>query len=437
MSPIRGAMVIWNPVHEYAHGISTRLTGGPGNSNCLGWDEAGGMGEGWGDFFATIFRMNSTFDRTKDFGMGEWANGEGIRKYLYSTSLKTNPSTYSYLDKPGYWGVHAKGEVWAEILYEVYWNLVDKHGFTANWFPPTDNHPASLAEWYFSEYVKTPRHGNTLALQLIVDGMKLQPCRPTFIDARDAIIQADELLTNGDNLCDIWQAFAKRGLGIDAKIIGGGPWGGGTRVESFSVPEDCFYFKCLYNSTMIKTLSKLLNFLEHTRRWVALVASIVLVYARDIHVAYIIAGGIVMGFIAKVLKYIIRQPRPKDKSYGMPSSHSAITIYYALSISFQLFSSPLPYLINLLLSTIALGIAISVVWSRIALGYHTHMQVIVGVSMGFAFALTWNAWWNELNPTFIKLNLNGKLGWNELKTLMKLSERFIENGFRFDIIMES
>ena len=28
-------------VHEYAHGISTRLTGGPANSGCLGWGEAG------------------------------------------------------------------------------------------------------------------------------------------------------------------------------------------------------------------------------------------------------------------------------------------------------------------------------------------------------------------------------------------------------------
>lgn len=30
-------------VHEYAHGISTRLTGGPANSGCLGWGEAGGI----------------------------------------------------------------------------------------------------------------------------------------------------------------------------------------------------------------------------------------------------------------------------------------------------------------------------------------------------------------------------------------------------------
>ena len=35
-------------IHELSHGLSTRLTGGPANSGCLGWGEAGGMGEGWG-----------------------------------------------------------------------------------------------------------------------------------------------------------------------------------------------------------------------------------------------------------------------------------------------------------------------------------------------------------------------------------------------------
>lgn len=30
-------------IHEYSHGMSTRLTGGPSNSGCLGWGEAGGM----------------------------------------------------------------------------------------------------------------------------------------------------------------------------------------------------------------------------------------------------------------------------------------------------------------------------------------------------------------------------------------------------------
>jgi Fungalysin metallopeptidase (M36) len=35
-------------IHELSHGLSTRLTGGPANSGCLGWAESGGMGEGWG-----------------------------------------------------------------------------------------------------------------------------------------------------------------------------------------------------------------------------------------------------------------------------------------------------------------------------------------------------------------------------------------------------
>lgn len=38
-------------IHELSHGLSTRLTGGPKNSGCLGWGEAGGMGEGWGGSF--------------------------------------------------------------------------------------------------------------------------------------------------------------------------------------------------------------------------------------------------------------------------------------------------------------------------------------------------------------------------------------------------
>ncbi|ORX91540.1 hypothetical protein K493DRAFT_325562 [Basidiobolus meristosporus CBS 931.73] len=191
-------------IHEYTHGISTRLTGGPANSGCLGWGEAGGMGEGWGDFFATILRMRPDDDRRLDLGMGEYANGgKNIRYFKYSTNNITNPETYSIMDKANYWGVHAKGGVWAEMLYEMYWNLVDKYGFTSDWYS------ASL------------RHGNTLALQLVLDGMKLQPCRPKFVDARDAIIHADDLLTGGENYCEIWKAFAKRGLGLDAKLVGG------------------------------------------------------------------------------------------------------------------------------------------------------------------------------------------------------------------------
>ncbi|KAI8322835.1 hypothetical protein GQ54DRAFT_259234 [Martensiomyces pterosporus] len=208
-------------VHEYTHGISIRLTGGPANSNCLSWGESGGMGEGWGDIFATIIRLTENSTRTDDVPMGAYSAKRGIRKYPYSTSLKTNPSTYGIMDGPAYWEVHAKGEVWAVIYYEVLWNLIDAHGFTKDLF----GHDLTK--------------GNVLALQLLVDGMKLQPCMPNFIDARDAIILADSQLTGGKNKCLIWKGFAKRGLGANAELTFDSPWGGGSRTEDFSVPREC------------------------------------------------------------------------------------------------------------------------------------------------------------------------------------------------------
>ena len=73
------------------------------NVGCLSWGEAGGMGEGWGDFFATILRMKQGDTRNSSYSMGEYSAGSGIRKYNYSTKLAENPSTYSFINKPGYW----------------------------------------------------------------------------------------------------------------------------------------------------------------------------------------------------------------------------------------------------------------------------------------------------------------------------------------------
>ncbi|KAJ9111713.1 hypothetical protein QFC19_001073 [Naganishia cerealis] len=184
-------------IHELTHGTSTRLTGGPLNSGCLGFGEAGGMGEGWGDFFATVIRQvtehaNYDKDHSKEvYSMGAWAANtpKGIRNYRYSTNDTVNPSTYKTLDRPGYWGVHAIGEVWAEFLFVMEELLIMEHGFSKTLFPPVD--PTKPNDYYRGSNAtaatfangkpkpRIPKHGNTLALQLVVDGMKLQPCRPS------------------------------------------------------------------------------------------------------------------------------------------------------------------------------------------------------------------------------------------------------------------
>jgi len=230
-------------IHEYMHGVSTRLTGGPANSGCLGFGEAGGMGEGYGDFAATMIRMQSA--EVRDYSMGSWAahRDGGIRKYPYSTNMTVNPSTYKTLDGPGYWGVHAIGEVYAEMMFEVAEALIAKHGWTKSLFPPAANETSALHDDFYLTHSETgrkyPKYGNAYALQLLVDSLKLQPCRPNFMNNRDAVIQADHIYTNGENECLIWKAFAKRGLGPDANVRGGTPWGGGIRSNDFSIPKKC------------------------------------------------------------------------------------------------------------------------------------------------------------------------------------------------------
>jgi len=204
-------------IHEYTHGLSNRLTGGPANSGCLSLLESGGMGEGWSDFFATAIRLKPSDTRAKDYTMGEWISGNpfGIRTFKYSTSLEVNPQVYTDVDQ--YRLVHPIGNIWASMLYEVLWNLIDKYGKNDDWLPEFDS-------------AGVPKDGKYLAMKLVLDGMALQPCNPTFVAARDAIIDADKALTGGSNVCEIWTAFAKRGLGEKAVYSTGG------RTNSFDVP---------------------------------------------------------------------------------------------------------------------------------------------------------------------------------------------------------
>jgi extracellular elastinolytic metalloproteinase len=206
-------------IHEYGHGISIRLTGGPQNVNCLTGGEAGGMGEGWGDWWATALRQRNDYTEDDHFAMGGYDTNtaNGIRKFVYTTDMSVNPETYSYITRSGYEGVHAKGEVWCGILWECYWNFVKAYGFTDSWYPLPGN--------------KGDHKGNIRILKDVVDGLKLQPCRPTFVDARDAIIAAHRAhYGNDDGVCLLWRGFAKRGLGINA-VAGG--------VESFTLPPEC------------------------------------------------------------------------------------------------------------------------------------------------------------------------------------------------------
>jgi extracellular elastinolytic metalloproteinase len=205
--------------HEYGHGISNRLTGGGNNTGCL--NNAEQMGEGWSDYLGLIITMK-VGDQADDgrgmatYSAGQGPDGGGIRQHKYSRDMTENPLTYSDLPATG-GQVHAVGTIWATMLWDLTWDLIDVYGFDEDMFNGTG--------------------GNNIAMQLVLDGMKLQPCAPGFESGRDAIIEADELANGGANKCLIWETFARRGLGFTATQGSSSSVSDGT--AAFDIPVEC------------------------------------------------------------------------------------------------------------------------------------------------------------------------------------------------------
>ncbi|HXG95146.1 MAG TPA: M36 family metallopeptidase [Blastocatellia bacterium] len=174
-------------IHEYTHGVSTRLSG---TDNAVGLRslQGSGMGEGWSDFFAMSFLNNGEpLDRAVATGSYVTQQARGVRAFPYSTSFATDPLTFGDIQYNT--EVHAQGTVWCTILWDMRQAFVERYGFDA---------------------------GRETAERLVLNGLKTLPISPTFVDARDAILLADRLTNNGANQDLIWRAFARRGLGRSA-----------------------------------------------------------------------------------------------------------------------------------------------------------------------------------------------------------------------------
>lgn len=207
--------------HEYGHGISTRLTGGASNSGCLSGDEQ--MGEGWSDWFGLMLTIEPGDQATDVRGIGTFATGQsttgqGIRNAPYSTDFAVNNFTYAATNNTAQVSQpHGVGFVWCTMLWDLNWALIDQYGLDPD--------------------VYNGSGGNNMAMQLVIDALKLQPCNPGFVDGRDAILQADQINYNGANQCLIWEVFANRGLGFSADQ--GSSNSRTDQTEAFDIPTSC------------------------------------------------------------------------------------------------------------------------------------------------------------------------------------------------------
>ena len=231
--------------HEYTHGISLRLTGGAANTSCL--DNAEQGGEGWSDYVALMMTTNwqtaTVNDGSVSRQMGVYAfaqtpTGTGIRTYPYTTDMLVNSHTYSNMAING--EAHYIGEIWCAAIWDMTWAIIQQE----NSINP-------------NLYNAIGTGGNVIAMNLVMLGLKLQPCMPGFLDSRDAILAADDILYNGRHKCTIWSAFARRGMGYSAKQ--GSSNSTSDQVAAFDVPMTVKLSKSDAYKVLQTTLSTGLN----------------------------------------------------------------------------------------------------------------------------------------------------------------------------------
>ena len=191
--------------HEYTHGLSGRLVTYPNGLSALNTWQSGAMGEAWSDWYALDFLVEQGYitDTTADgeVMMGKWiTGGPGIRYQAIDCSVGANrgPCPGAYATGPGGFTfgdygkvfrgpeVHSDGEIWAQTLWDLRTAL-----------------------------------GVTDARELITRAMELSPPDPSFLDMRNAILQADVVANGGANTNALWNVFRHRGMGYFASVENG------------------------------------------------------------------------------------------------------------------------------------------------------------------------------------------------------------------------
>jgi hypothetical protein len=199
--------------HEYTHGLSSRLVTYANGLQALNTWQSGAMGEGWSDWYALDYLEQLGYEldaaAVGDVLVGRYiTGGQGIRTQPLDCTVgsgrgpcpggdRTGPGGFTYEDFGrirGFVDVHADGEIWAQTLWQLRRALIADLGRNAG--------------------IRTAR-------RIVTRAMELSPPDPSFLDMRNAMLQADVVADDGAHAELLWRVFAKRGMGYFATSLGG------------------------------------------------------------------------------------------------------------------------------------------------------------------------------------------------------------------------
>ena len=206
--------------HEFGHMIENRMIAkgvGARQGNA-----AGAMGEAFGDFDA-LEVMNALHiapvPGSDRYTEGAYVTGNpynGIRDFLAGRPMggqfpqpghnpDTDPLNYGDFgfDLTGP-EVHADGEIWVAVQMDLRDLFLQRY--------PSSGADQDIA-CVRGRLAASDCPGDRRWIQDYYDAMVLMPRRPTMIDARDAMLAADQARFGGANQDLLWQGFAMRGFG--------------------------------------------------------------------------------------------------------------------------------------------------------------------------------------------------------------------------------
>lgn len=189
-------------IHEYVHGVTNRVVGGPDEAEPLRHPQSRALGEGFSDYFALSLwnriRRRDGLEETTVYG--RWISGNddtGLRNHAYDDRF---PGTYGMLGRDDFQRDHDAGQVWCAALLDVHRALGHGDG---------------------------PDAADERAWEVVFDSLRLLhpgPRGPTFLHARDAVMATFDAAVEAGRLPDdpalagaVRDAFARRGMGPAAR----------------------------------------------------------------------------------------------------------------------------------------------------------------------------------------------------------------------------